>query len=114
MDHNENISPPAYTGVFIQEEFTLDSGEVIGFAPHDWLLEMGVTQDDVDAAIVRQNWRPIRKERDRLLAETDWIVTKHAEAGTSVPAEWVTYREALRDITEDGNYHDNITWPTKP
>jgi|TARA_B110000908_G_C10062548_1_gene361317 hypothetical protein len=108
-DENEN----AYTGLFIEEEFILDSGEKIGFAQSDWLLEMGVLQADVDAATIRQQWRPARKERDKLLAESDWVVTKHAEAGTSVPTAWVTYREALRDITDQADV-DNITWPTKP
>ena len=102
-----------YTGIFIEEEFVLDSGEKIGFAQSDWLLEMGVSQDDIDAATLRQQWRPIRKERDRLLAESDWVVTKNAEAGTDVPSEWVTYREALRDITDQSDVN-NITWPTKP
>ena len=102
-----------YTGIFIEEEFILASGEKIGFAQSDWLLEMGVTQADIDAATIRQQWRPIRKERDRLLAESDWVVTKHTEAGTDVPSEWVTYREALRDITDQSDYTD-ITWPTKP
>ena len=102
-----------YKGLYIEEEFTLDSGEKIGYAQSDWLLEMGVSQEDVDAAILRQKWRPIRAERDRLLNETDWIVTKNTEAGTEVPADWVTYREALRDITTQ-NVDEDITWPTKP
>jgi hypothetical protein len=102
-----------YTGLFIEEEFILNSGEKIGFAQADWLLEMGVSQADLDEATLRQQWRPIRKERDRLLAECDWVVTKHAEAGTSVPSEWITYREALRDITDQSDYTD-ITWPVKP
>ena len=101
-----------YTGLVIEETFTMDSGEIIGYAPSDWLLEMGISQEEIDSAIIRQKWRPIRKERDRLLLESDWIVTKHTENGTEIPNKWILYRQALRDITNQDI--DNIVWPTEP
>ena len=63
--------------------------------------------------------------RNRLLAETDWIVIKEREEGGSVPnfAAWKTYRQELRDFTDgltvpmnDKGYTDwsQITLPTKP
>lgn len=58
----------------------------------------------------------IRSKRDRLLAETDWVVTKAKETGTTLPAAWKTYRQALRDITAHDNFpHLNAEdWPAKP
>lgn len=62
-------------------------------------------------------WKQIRKYRDKLLAETDWVVIKARENGGTVPAKWKTYRVALRDLpaeqTAKTKYSD-ITWPTKP
>ena len=55
-----------------------------------------------------------RAERDRLLAETDWIVVMNAEKETPVPTEWATYRQALRDITNQQGFPHTINWPTKP
>jgi hypothetical protein len=52
-----------------------------------------------------------RAERDSLLIASDW--TQVADAPVD-PAVWVTYRQALRDITDQGGFPDNITWPTKP
>lgn len=50
----------------------------------------------------------VRKERDKLLSETDWT------AGDDVPQNiknlYRPYRQALRDITQS----ENITWPNKP
>jgi len=40
----------------------------------------------------------IRSQRDALLEACDWVVVKAAETGSSVPADWATYRAALRDL----------------
>jgi hypothetical protein len=55
-----------------------------------------------------------RNTRDMYLAETDWVVTQALEAGQTVPADWVTYRQALRDVPAQGGFPASITWPTKP
>ena len=74
------------------------------------------TQSDletkVNVKLNNERWDIIRKERNRELSETDWIVTKSNETGSSISNEWKSYRQSLRDITtQDIN---NITWPTKP
>ena len=55
-----------------------------------------------------------RKERGRLLTDTDWVVVKHNELGTPIPQEWLDYRQALRDITEQTGFPDNVEWPQEP
>ena len=66
-----------------------------------------------DAEITEQKWVGIRLQRNRLLSETDWVVTKASETGVAVSNEWKTYRQALRDVPTQSD-PDNITWPTKP
>jgi hypothetical protein len=56
----------------------------------------------------------IRSERDTLLKDTDWIVAKSLEQGAPVPDQWKAYRQALRDITEQAGFPENIEWPEKP
>ena len=66
----------------------------------------------------------LRKERNRRLAECDWVVTKNAEYGYNISKEWRTYRQALRDLPsitykpeldEFGNLKINsVAWPTPP
>ena len=73
-----------------------------------------VKDDDALAAYqLSQKWKTVRLQRDRLLNETDWIVTKAKETSTNIPAAWKTYRQALRDVPSQSD-PDNITWPTKP
>ena len=58
----------------------------------------------------------LREERNRKLAETDWVVTMHKELGTNIPTAWKTYRQELRDLptTADMTKWPEITWPTEP
>lgn len=55
-----------------------------------------------------------RAKRDRLLAETDWIITRAIERGELVPGAWVAYRQALRDLPEQEGFPATITWPVAP
>lgn len=56
----------------------------------------------------------VRQQRDRLLAECDWIVIMHTEKGTNIPAAWEIYRQSLRDITAQAGFPHNVQWPAKP
>ena len=53
----------------------------------------------------------IRSQRDAKLAESDW--TQVADAPVD-KAAWATYRQALRDITDQAGFPYEVTWPTKP
>ena len=55
----------------------------------------------------------LRRQRDVLLAETDWM----ANSDVTMSTAWRNYRQALRDITTQTPTDDalsNITFPTKP
>jgi hypothetical protein len=54
--------------------------------------------------------KSVRDERDRKLAETDWM----ALSDVTMSAEMTTYRQALRDITAQSGFPHSVTWPTKP
>ena len=59
----------------------------------------------------------LRTKRNKLLADSDYTVLQDSTYTDAQVAEWVIYRQALRDITnnlttvEDVN---SVTWPTKP
>lgn len=84
-----------------------------------WLYSGGVftnpnalTQQELD----NNQAKNVRIDRDAILTETDWIVTKALETGNSVPSAMATYRQALRDITDHANfpYLAEDDWPVKP
>jgi hypothetical protein len=51
-----------------------------------------------------------RAERDMRLRETDWM----ALSDNTMTPEWASYRQALRDITEQTGFPYSVEWPTKP
>ena len=78
-----------------------------------------VSTDDTAKAAweLAEEWKQIRAERTRLLAETDWVVIKARENGGQVPTAWKTYIVALRDLPaeqSDKTKYSEITWPTQP
>jgi len=58
-------------------------------------------------------WGMVRKKRDDLLLESDWVVLPHSPITGSNLNEWIQYRQDLRDVTNQSNPFE-ITWPTKP
>ena len=52
-----------------------------------------------------------RTQRGALLAQSDW--TQVADAPVDQTA-WATYRQALRDITVQAGFPENIDWPVSP
>jgi hypothetical protein len=58
-------------------------------------------------------WARVREQRDGMMAATDWVVTKATETGSFIEPQWISYRQALRDITQQSD-PANINWPTPP
>jgi hypothetical protein len=58
-------------------------------------------------------WEQIRQQRNQLLTESDWITLTDATPKPNKEA-WLTYRQALRDITKTYSKPEDVIWPTKP
>jgi len=59
----------------------------------------------------------LRQKRDALLKASDWEVIMAKEKGTTLSAGFKTYRQALRDITENLTTVEQVQaveFPTKP
>jgi Phage tail assembly chaperone protein len=57
-------------------------------------------------------WTQVRAQQKQKLYESDWTCSV---SDYEVPnkADWVTYRQALRDVTKQTDPF-NIEWPTRP
>lgn len=56
----------------------------------------------------------VRAERNRLLADTDWIVNRATELNQDIPEIYITYRQALRDITKQVGFPFDVAFPNLP
>ena len=76
-----------------------------------WAVE-ALPQDEIDARNA-QKASLVRAERNRRLADTDWIVIKVLEAGQPQDFSVAAYRQALRDIPSQPGFPWDIIWPTQ-
>jgi len=60
---------------------------------------------------IENQWEQVRVLRNQLLTECDW--TQLADISSDIKELWITYRQDLRNITNQSNPF-NINWPTKP
>lgn len=75
------------------------------------LTEEDLAQMAADAAAVpEQQWSVVRAERNAKLAASDWTQLPDTPVDA---AAWATYRQALRDITDQEDPF-NILWPEQP
>ena len=56
----------------------------------------------------------LRAKRNTLLTESDWTQYVDSPLSDEAKAEWVTYRESLRDLPDNTDDPSNPTWPTPP
>ena len=87
--------------------------------PKDWGTTWKAVSDKKTELVNAEPMRLLRVERDRLLAETDWM----ANSDVTLADNWKTYRQALRDLpsgaspklSSDGSLDmSSVTFPTKP
>jgi len=76
----------------------------------DWGVTWAQVQTKQSELTAAEPLAALRAERDRLIAATDWWVSSDL---TMTDAQ-TAYRQALRDITDDANSLDDVTWPTAP
>jgi len=53
----------------------------------------------------------VREERNTRLAACDWTQLPDAPVDREA---WAAYRQALRDITDQPDFPDNVEWPIPP
>ena len=89
--------------------------------PKDWGTTWKAVSDEKTKLTDAEPMRLLRLERNRLLAESDWM----ANSDVTMPDEWKTYRQQLRDfpaspkinpqLKDDGTLNmTSVSWPTKP
>ena len=83
------------------------------------------TQEEIDKKIAEleaaEPMRALRIERNRRLADVDWVVIRAYSQKQDVSEDWANYMQALRDLPattepeldEQGNLV-NVTWPEVP
>jgi hypothetical protein len=107
----KTTEPPSYDSdtQSIEEQ---EPAQVDGVWTQQWsVLELS---DEQKQQIIDGKDVAIRNERNKRLADTDWVIIKAKETGTNISAAWKNYRQELRDITSQEGFPHEVVWPTKP
>jgi hypothetical protein len=75
-----------------------------------WSYVDGVFTEPVDTRTDAEFAEDARSDRDLRLVLTDF----HALSDTDMSEAMTTYRQALRDVPQQGGFPNTITWPTEP
>lgn len=79
---------------------------------HSWDDGQWIVTEDDDARRLDDFSASVRQQRDVLLTQSDW--TQLEDSPLKDDAEWLSYRQALRDITLQPGFPENIDWPEQP
>ncbi len=85
-----------------------------------WPSEWGEEPTSSELEDIRQNaelfnkWSAVRLDRNRLISSCDWTQFSDSPLSEEEKSSWASYRQALRDITDDFATPDEITWPESP
>jgi hypothetical protein len=88
-----------------------------------WITVPAILQPQVSAvveahngeeALIESQWKLVRANRNSLLRECDWTSLADSQLNDTDQTSWQEYRQALRDIPQNQNDPENITWPDAP
>ena len=93
-----------------------DDGSVVCYDENDntVTVDLVTAQAKSDERIAEIDLSSLRSARNKRLLESDWTQNADAPITAEKKAEWDTYRQALRDITDTYTSLDTVVWPTKP
>lgn len=75
---------------------------VFNFTTKQWVLVENLAITDV------------LSKRQKLLYSSDWTQLPNGPLTQQQQEAWVTYRQALRDITDQSGFPTDVVWPTRP
>jgi len=82
----------------------------LGPKPTLAIIDSQISDAEIEAKMM---WKKIRKQRNQLLKDSDYIMLKDYPTTVS-EQEWTTYRQSLRDIPQTFSNPDDVTYPDKP
>ena len=131
-NENPNISFPTIISDSLLESFNIyqvemknsgydndDSKDVTEVTPtlsgSVYIQTYTISNADTETISKRREikWSEVRSGRDSLLSESDWTQFNDSPISGSTLTDWQTYRQSLRDITNQSDPYD-ITWPNIP
>lgn len=78
------------------------------------LVYVIVPDDDYEALKLDYAWKRLRKNRNRLLAMTDFTQISDCSLSMQEKNDWATYRQTLRDLPQQVTNPMEVEYPLPP
>ena len=104
-----DIPPAASFNILADEVDESNYGDAVVYSDPSLKPTWAQVQD----GMAPQQWTVVRGKRLRKLLASDWSVLPDVPMDIPKRTEWETYRQSLRDITNQPDPF-NIAWPTPP
>ena len=91
-----------------------NNGAIESSDPADFGCTWTEVKAKFDELVAAEPMKELRQVRDGMLTECDWTRMDDNGLTDEQKAEWATYRQSLRDITDTYSSLDTVVWPTKP
>jgi hypothetical protein len=94
------------------ENFDYDTLKWSDETPKPTLEELTIRSDQL---VVVRKWEELREERNKRIAQTDYLFTSdYPHATEEVKQAWLDYRQSLRDLPANTEDPSDPTWPQEP
>lgn len=104
-----------YKPISVVEDPTAEKSEVRFRELDDSIEQYYVSSEDfIDTEVNKDKELIIRSERNYRLLISDWTQLPDAKLSEEKKAEWVEYRQQLRDVPEQKGFPDDVIWPKEP
>lgn len=100
------IDPPPADHTVNLERTAIKSGD---YWFEEWIKTPATPEQIAERTTAKAN--DVRTERNQRLANCDWTQLPDAPVDT---AAWASYRQALRDISDQPGFPWDVQWPTEP
>ena len=73
-----------------------------------------IPKAEVQTKALESKKRSIRRERDRKIGETDYLMAPDYPISDEDRSKVESYRQALRDVPQQDEFPDEVEWPEPP
>jgi len=108
--NNHIDTATALNSLFPSSQFSITNGVITWLSPDITQPTEAEIQAEIARLEAEQPWNELRQERNRLIAETDYL----ALSDSTLTTEMAAYRQALRDLPANTTDPANPVWPVKP
>ena len=104
--------------MLVDRDINIRNTKIIKVSESEYKINPIVPEEQYNEEYSRQTtleaFKELRQERNRRLAEVDWVFSTDYQIHDDSYQQWLTYRKALRDLPSATEDPENPVWPEQP